>query len=244
MDTRLAERRAGTASELARELGTSVPRVVRAAQRLGFDQRRGSGRLALTPQQAKRLRTVLGRSQPVPGLSATEVAILAALARSPFGLTSARAAARKAGVSPTAAARALTRLAGLGLVVSQDAVIAAGRARHVRLLHANRRHPRYRALAARLARVEPPESHRDEEVPARLRHLFWNTDLAQLNVAHGGEYIARRLLRTLDPDGLAWGARNLYAAHWRAAACARGLEPAVRVMAENLASQAERDGSR
>lgn len=224
-----------TASQLARELGTSVPRVVRAAQRLGFDRRAGRGPLVLSEAQAKRLRSALGSHSVAPGLSATETRALAALARSPLGLGSARAVARKAGLSPTATSRALARLAEAGLVTHEDAVIVAGRPRHVRLLHANRRNPAYRALAPVLAQVRPPEVARDEEVPVSLRHLFWNTNPDQLNVAHGGEYIARRLLRTLDLAGLAWGASNLEPAHWRAAAQARGLDLAVKALAENLA---------
>lgn len=240
MDSSRTQRQAAaTAAELARELGTSVPRVVRAAQRLGFDDRKGHGRLRISPRQAQELRSLLGRHQRVPGLSDTETMVLAALARSPLGLTSARATAHKAGVSPTAASRALARLAALDLVTHEDAVIVAGRPRHVRLLHANRRSRRYQTLAPLLAGAEAPRAKHDEEVPARLRHLFWNTSPAQLNVAHAGEYIARRLLRTLDPAGLSWGARNLKAAHWRAAARARGLDPAVKAMAENLAAVSE-----
>src|SRR5579875_2144671 len=216
-----------TASQLARELGTSVPRVVRAAQRLGFDLRSGRGRLMLSPAQVRKLRSVLGRRQVAPGLSYAETAALAALARSPLGLTSARAVARKAGLSATATSRALARLTSAGLVTQGDEVLVAGRSRKVRLLHANRRDPSYRTLAPILAQVEPPRTARDEEVPANLRHLFWNTHPTQLKVAHGGEYIARRLLRTLDPAGLAWGAGNLTPSHWRAAARARGLDPAV-----------------
>src|SRR5215469_1819732 len=111
MDTSIGNRSLDvSASELARELRTSVPRVVRAAQRLGFDHRHGHGRLALSPEQAQKLRAVLGRHQTAPGLSGTETSVLAALARSPLGLTSARAVARKAGLSPTAASHALARL--------------------------------------------------------------------------------------------------------------------------------------
>lgn len=229
-----------SASELARELGTTVPRVVRTAQRLGFDRRRGGGKLALSFEHAQKLRAVLGRHQAAPGLSTTETSVLAALSRSPLGLASARAVARKAGLSPTAASRALARLAAQDLLAYEEAVIVAGRPRHVQMIHANRRHPRYLALAPILAQVEPSEVERDEKVPAHLRHLFWNTHPAQLDVAHGGEYIARRLVRTLDPAGLAWGARNLDAAHWRAAARARGLDPSVKRMAENLADTSKR----
>jgi hypothetical protein len=110
------------------------------------------------------------------------------------------------------ASHALARLAERDLITYEDTVIVAGRPRHVRLLHANRLHPAYRTLAPILARVTPPETESDEEVPARLRHLFWNTTPTQF---------------------------NLKAAHWRAAAQARGLDPAVRAMAENLAAGGE-----
>ncbi|MDX6666643.1 MAG: hypothetical protein QOK04_23 [Solirubrobacteraceae bacterium] len=241
MDTTARDdERTTSAAGVARELGTSVPRVVRAAKRLGFDERSHRGRLQLTSQQVRSLRAALGRREEADGLSTAETTALAALARAPFGLSSARAVARQADLSPTAAAGAVRRLIEQGLVTQEDAVIVAGRPRHVRLLHANRHHPRYREVAAALQRVEPPLPERDERVPARLRHLFWNTSPTQLEVERGGDYIARRLLRTLDPAGLAWGARNLDGSHWRAAAQARGLDPAVRALAENLAAGAQR----
>jgi hypothetical protein len=40
----------------------------------------------------------------------------------------------------------------------------------------------------------------------------------QLDLSHGGPYIARRLLSTMDFDGLAWGARNLRPTDWEQAA--------------------------
>jgi hypothetical protein len=83
--------------------------------------------------------------------------------------------------------------------------------------------------------LDPP----DARLPPRLTHLFWNTADSQMDTAHGGPYIARRLLRTLDFDGLAWGAANLTAADWRLAARARGLEASVKALAENLAVAAE-----
>lgn len=234
-----------TASELARDLGTSVPRVVRAAARLGFDTRpRGPdgrtrhGRLQLTAAQVAQIRAELGSKASVPSLTDPEAAALAALASAPFGLPSARAVGRKACLSPTAAARAVKRLQARGLVFAQAERMVAGRPRQVQMLYANREHPSYRELAGQLAGVQPPEPAPDVEVPARLRHLFWNTAPAQLNVEHGGEYIARRLLRTLDPAGLAWGAANLRASDWRAGARARGLDNRARALAQNLASGA------
>ncbi|MGH2845305.1 MAG: hypothetical protein ACRDL0_04670 [Thermoleophilaceae bacterium] len=54
--------------------------------------------------------------------------------------------------------------------------IAAGRARRVQMLHANRHSERWEELAPLPARVEPPRrDERDGRVPGRLRHLFWNS---------------------------------------------------------------------
>jgi DNA-binding MarR family transcriptional regulator len=229
-----------SAAAVAAELDTSVPRVIRAVERLGLGQRRG-GRLALSADQVARLRSELGFTPAVAGLSPTEVKALAALGRAPLGLVSARAVAARAGLSPTAASGAVKALAARGLVRRQAASVAAGRARRLELLHANRRAERWAELAPLLARVEPPRrAEHEERVPARLMHLFWNTAPSQLEVERGGAYIARRLLRTLDPDGLAWGARNLRPADWREAAGARGLPPDVRALAENLAAAGER----
>ena len=230
MDTTLS------ASDIARELGTSLPRVIRAAHRLRFDDRAGRGHLRLSPEQRDRLRDELGKSVPVPGYSQIEVAALAALSRAPLGLPSARAVARRAGMSPTAASRAVASLRERGLVRQEQRDIVAGRTRHVVMLYANWRHPAYASLSQQVRRVEPPASSRDARVPARLTHLFWNTKPDQLEVQRGGPYIARRLLRTLDPAGLSWGAENLRSEDWREAAKARGLAPSVRALAENLAA--------
>ena len=229
---------ADSAASLARELGTSVPRVARAARRLGIEARRG-GRLALTSEQAGALRDELGTRARLLGLTGSPSAALAALARSPFGLPSARAVAAKAGLSPTAASRAVAALIDAGLVRGEPARIVASRPRSVVMLHANRQHPRYKELAADLRRIKPRARPRDERVPPRLRHLFWNSSPTQLEVEHGGPYIARRLLRALDPAGLAWGARNLRPEDWLKAAEARGLDPATRALARNLADHGE-----
>jgi DNA-binding MarR family transcriptional regulator len=228
-----------SASAVATELRTSVPRVARAARRLGFASGPG-GRLALDSEQVARLRDQLGVVPDVPGFTRSEVKALAALARSPLGLPSVRAVARRAGLSPTAASRAVNGLEERGLVRREPTVIAAGRARRVTVLHANRRSEQWAELAPLLARVRPPHrTQHEQRVPARLGHLFWNTAPEQLDVERGGAYIARRLLRTLDPDGLAWGALNLSAAAWREGAKARGLSADTRALAENLARAKE-----
>lgn len=73
-------------------------------------------------------------------------------------------------------------------------------------------------------------------VPYYLRHLFWNTAPSQLDISTSASYIAKRLLATGDPDGLAWGVTHLPASAWESAAQARGLDPCDRALASNLAS--------
>src|SRR6266536_3519836 len=156
-----------SASEAARRLHTSLPRVRRAIDRLE-----------------------LGVVPSVDGLSRVETQVLAALARAPRGLAAVRAVARRAGVSPTAAAAALRSLAERGLVYAEEEWIAAGRAREVELVRANVTAPEWASIAPRLAAVRLPvgrEPRRPSRVPARLRHLFWNADPSRLELdAHGG----------------------------------------------------------
>ena len=230
-----------SASAVARELGTSVPRVVRAVDRLRIDARKPNGRMVLTDDQIGQLRSELGVSVKVPGLTPTQVSVLVALRDAPLGLVSIRAVARRAGLSPTAASRALEALQNAGLVRREPTTIAAGSARAVELLQLNRRAPSWPQTASLLATVLLPlrgDRVRDERVPQGLRHLFWNTADAQLDLQHGGPYIARRLLRTMDLEGLAWGANNLTASDWLQAAKARGLQARVRALARNLADSA------
>lgn len=232
-----------SAADLARELGTSVPRVTRAAERLGIDARQANGRFAFDPPSAGRLRDALGSTPHVEGLSRSELAVLAALRSAPLGLASVRAVGRRSGLSATAAARALESLRRQGLVERSTEMVAAGRAREERIWRGNVLHPRWAALDPALARVERPATpaparRDDERVPPRLRHLFWNTADSQLDVSRAGPYIARRLLRTMDLQGLAWGAQALAPGDWEQAAQARGLDPGVRRLAHNLAASA------
>jgi DNA-binding MarR family transcriptional regulator len=229
-----------TAAEAARRLGTTVPRVKRAIDRIGLPVERGAGgRVRIDPDQLDRLRRELGAGAgaAVEGLTRVQVAILAALARAPLGLVSARAAARRACVSPTAASRAIEELVDRGLVVRERARIAAGRARDVELLRPAWERRAWRRLAPALAAVQPPQ-HGPEPagvVPDRLGHLFWNTAPEQLDVRHAGGYIAKRLLELADPEGLAWGTEHLDPADWERAARARGLDARSRRLARNIA---------
>ena len=210
------------------------------AGRLDIGPRQANGRFAFTSAQAERLREALGSIPTVGGLTRTEVIVLAALRNAPFGLASARAVARRSDLSVTAAARALESLRSKRLAELSTQMVAVGTAREVGIWRANLGHPRWPSLDPLLAQVQRPvrpSSRRDrpKRVPARLRHLFWNTAETQLDVGSAGAYIARRLLRTMDLQGLAWGAKTLAPQDWRQAARARGLDPKVKRLALNLA---------
>jgi DNA-binding MarR family transcriptional regulator len=233
-----------SAAALARDIGTSTPRVVRAIERLGISARQDNGRMRIDSRDAERLRAELGPTVPgVAGLSRTEVMVLAALARAPLGLASVRAVAERAGVSPTTASRAVRSLRSQGIVTVRRRDLAAGRAREVELVRLDYSSPRWQALADEMARATPGRAGRagaGTRVPHRLRHLFWNTAPSQLDSARAGGYIARRLISTGDPEGLAWGVQHLSATDWRHAARTRGLSPERRALALNLAVAAER----
>ena len=177
----------------------------------------------------------------MPDLSLTEARVLAALSRSPRGVASVREAARRAGTSPTATARALASLTSAGLINQAHAMLARGRATEATVYQVPFASPKWLALAPAIARVRLPGRHEKthaSRVPPHLLHLFWNVAPAQLDVASSAPFIARRLITSFDPDGLAWGSRNLPASAWEHAAATRGLEPAQRALARNLARNA------
>lgn len=239
-----------SAAALARELQTTIPRVVRAIERLGLDVRQDNGRIALGPADTARLQAELGVSPPrVPGLTPIAVRVLATLSRAPLGLTSARAIAQRAGVSPTSAGRALQQLRAQELVTVERRTLPAGRARQYDVIGLNYGSPRWQELAGVIATVQTPapQPHlatSTSRVPNRLRHLFWNTAPSQLDIRSSGGYIARRLLSAGDPDGMAWGLHNLTPANWRHAAHTRGLTPRRRALARNFAAYRQDDAAR
>jgi DNA-binding Lrp family transcriptional regulator len=210
--------------------------------RLGMPvERTTSGVFKLTSQQVGELASELGVTPSVPDLSPVETRVLAALSRSPRGVASVREAARRAGVSPTAAARALARLTSNGPVMRTPMMLARGHAIEATVYQVSFGSPQWLALAPAIARVvlpARPEGARAKRVPPHLRHLFWNVAPAQLDVASSAPFIARRLITSFDPDGLAWGTANLPAGAWEHAAASRGLEPAQRALAHNLARYA------
>src|SRR4051794_34578690 len=135
-----------SAAETARRLGTSVPRVKRAIERLGLGvETHLGGRVVIDRRQFKRLRHELGVKTEVADLSSTEVAVLSALAYSPFGLVSSRAVAQRARISPTSASQALKRLEQERLALRERTWVAAGRAREQEIVRANYSSPQWPA---------------------------------------------------------------------------------------------------
>jgi hypothetical protein len=235
-----------SARQAAKTLGTSTPRVLRALAEAGIVVLPGL-RAKLTKGQVEQLRAKLGATPPVTGLSRTEALVAAALARSPLGLVSQRAVARRAGVSPTAAGRAIVSLREQGLIRVEDRVLPGRRAHRAAVIRADYGSPAWQRVAAELAHVSPPQPERPraaavggvpKRVPAHLDHLFWNTADSQKDPRRAGGYIARRLLQAEDPEGLAWGAENLRRADWKHAAATRGIAPQARSLALNLAAAA------
>lgn len=230
----------------------SVDRVRRTAAELGMRlARAGSARNATTvvrPQQRAVLRSTIGAvpTDRAARWSRADVQVLAALARAPRGLVSARALARRAGVSPATALKSLSMLTQCGLVQQEPERLALGRVRDTAIYRIGRSTSLWKTLAPRISRTQLPvrPSAPLRRVPNELLHLFWNTHWNQLRLDSSSAYIARRLVTSGDLDGLAWGAAHLDEAAWRHAAQTRGINARRRRLAENIAQECARDPRR
>ena len=229
-----------SAAEAARRLGTSIPRVKRALDRLAPAQPGRRGRVSITPVQMQQLRSELGRTPVIGGLSRSEVRCLAALARAPRGLLSARAVARRAGISPTSASSALRRLREAGLVRWQRERVAAGRVVEVDVVRAAVDSPRWASIAPQLFDCDIPETPPEHErrVPRHLRHLFWNTP-THSSTSRRRRRTSRAGSSRAVTSRASMGAANLPGDAWRSAASARGTDPRARALALNLAKAAD-----
>ena len=217
-----------TTSEAARELGTSVPRILRAARRgLVASVRRGT-RTLLTAQSVEELRRRGGWAPPHDELTREEVLVLAALSRRPRGVRSARRVARYAGVSPTTASATLRRLADWGFVERSTVTEVAGAVRDVQVWLMRWDAKPWQRVAGEVGRVTLPTSCDgracDARVPSRLAHVFWNIDVRDLPVDDHGVLIAGRVLRSADPEALAWMTRNVPSDAIADATRGRGLD--------------------
>lgn len=239
-----------SARQVAELAGASPARVLRAAQALELGDRAQAGtprrRRRFTGPQVTALLSWLAARRPppstIPALTDTDRRVLTALAHAPLGLTSIRAVARAAGLSPGAAAAAVTRLRERGLVTAERRIVAEGAARERLLINVNVSHPDWPALAPHLQRiqrastaVEPGNAGTAHRVPARLAHVFWNEDLGTLDPQRHGPLIARRVLLSRDPQALAWASAQLQAEDWARAARSRGTDARDAALAGILA---------
>jgi hypothetical protein len=224
-----------SANEIARRLGTNADRVLRTARSLRMKTLRAgnasNSAVLFTQPQFEILQRELSS-----GLTTPQSKVLSAIVSAPRGLLSDRAVARKAGVSPTTAGRAIADLEKVGRVERVEVKVVMGRVRQATVIRATS--PSIEAVKDLTDRRSGHQVMPSRRVPFELRHLFWNTHPDQLKTQEAGGYIARRLIQSKSPDGIAWGAENLSRDDWEHAATARGLDPALRQLALNLAKQA------
>jgi DNA-binding transcriptional ArsR family regulator len=217
-----------TSGDVARMLGTSVPRVLRAARRGTVPIVSRGNRTMFDTRAVAALRQRWGAAPGIAGLRREEVLALAALARRPLGLASARALGRAAGLSPTATGRALRRLSAAGYVERRTVRVVEGRVRERPVWMVRFGSPVWTAVASRVGTVVLPQRTSDSpphRVPGRLGHLFWNEDLGDLDLDRHAVLIADRVLRADDPEALAWMRDTLSAAAIERATRRRGLDP-------------------
>jgi hypothetical protein len=234
MDTRV------TTGQLANSLGTSLPRVLRAADSLPEPpERTAGGHRRLTAGQVEEVRQKLG-TEAVPGHSREESFVLAALLRRPLGLRSYRAIARASGISPTTAVRVTSKLESEGLVRKDTWRMVEGVPHDVAVWRANLGSSQWSAIAPSVRSVHPKMPSTSpvvgEGVPRRLWHLFWNVDPSQLSTKRDGTYLAGRIMQSDDPLALGWMRRALNPRDIARAAGVRGLAPARRALGRSLAA--------
>jgi excisionase family DNA binding protein len=225
-----------TIGEVAARLGVSTPTVRRAARAAGIQPlRTEGGHRRFSDDDVDMLVAQLGVTPVIDDLSRTAVRVLAALARHPVGLRSVRAVARAAGVSPTAAGRALDRLIARRLAVAERGTVAEGAARVV-TVYRLRIGPEWFTIADRVATAVLQHRTRDERpqrVPRRFWHLFWNADPAALTIAGDADYIAARMIRSPDLAARSWAFVHLPRASIVRLLDARGVDERDRAMIAN-----------
>lgn len=116
--------------------------------------------------------------------------------------------------------------------------MAEGRARDADMWTVRWGSRRWLRVAGGVGRCVRPESDepRDGRILQCLAHLFWNVDLDELDPVRDAHYIADRLLRTGDAQGLAWLARAVPREAIVAATRGRGLDPCRAALGRVLAA--------
>jgi hypothetical protein len=180
-----------SAPEVARELGISLPRVHRLLDTHGVPR---AGRGVVRTVSLKSLERMRDKVGAVPaagaGLDRVQTLVLSAVARASLGLESQRAVARAAGVSPTATGRALAALRRRGLVGQVDRKVVRGTGRTLTFWTARSRGRDWtpevqHAVKTTVLPAKAP-SRPARRVPSRFAHLFWNADLANLDLENDG----------------------------------------------------------
>ena len=231
--------RSGT--EIARFLGVSLPRLHRLLDAEGVPSAGGRGhRRPVGSDVIRRLVRHIGAVPIVlPDCDRTDMLVLGALARAPLGFVSARAVARAAGVSPTAAGLALATFQARGLVRRRERRVVRGRVRLVRYWIADLPHAAWtRDVLVAANAVEPPTGAPPavppRRVPPAYGHAFWNVDPRAIDPVRHADFVAARLLQLDDAGAWAWAARHLPARSLRRAGRARGVDAGRRALVENL----------
>lgn len=235
MNTRLR-----TTGEVAKRLGTTVPRILRAAG--GVSRVRRGNRTLFDDTAVATLTRHLGSAPVVPGRTRPEMFVLKALSVRPFGLASARQVAVAAGVSPATAIAALRRLAEDGFVARDTSLVT----RNGRVV----RRPRWRIrwTSREWARLGPAvratvlteAASRPRSVGlAEVGHLLWTGRLGDYDEERDAALIARRVLTSHDPRALGWLADEVSPGAIREAARGRDVDGRTARIAEALAGRSE-----
>jgi hypothetical protein len=230
--------------QIAAALNVSVPCVLRAAARLGLTPLGAGPTTRYTEDDAQALLGELGAVGRADGFTREDVMVVAALRRHVRGLRSTAVLAREARVSPTTAARSLTRLAHAGVVSKEAVRIVEGGVTdaYVFVLAREALRRTYPQLDAASRRAVLPQDRSPRRPPARvpswLWHHFWNANPSALRLPGDQQYVATRLLRSDDPDAMVWAVSHLSAESIRAASRTRGVGPQERAALEALAGMA------
>jgi DNA-binding Lrp family transcriptional regulator len=229
-----------TPAEVSDILGVSLPTVHTALDKLGVPRvGRGYSRLIDGPTFER----IIGSRASVPetdfGLTRTDILVAAVLARRPLGLESARAVARAAGISPTAAGHALQRLHSRGLITRETRGVPRGKAVTISFWKVDSSHSLWRDGLYRLTKrvsLLPMTAPNTPAVklPVRFHHLFWNAIPQSIDVQKEAFYVAARLLTTGNVESQLWAVDNLPIRAVRRAQRVRGLDPRTSALVDNL----------
>lgn len=241
-----------TIAQAAERLGTSIPRIRRAIERLGIvttSTPRGNGRPPRTLNEAgfQRLRDELGSVPPHGSRSREDLKVLAAFNMNPFGFRSRRAVAATAGISPTTASAVVDRLIEEGLVLAVPGLLRnGGRVVNGVILEANRNDKKWSEILGDVLATYlpiPQTTTKAKIVPRRFWHLFWNASPAQLPIREHADFIASRMLLSKDPLAVSWATTHLPASSIERTASLRQVNDRDRQWLRGLA-QAQRESVR